>query len=220
MSRDTCERCPELRHPLRHHLVRTGQPRDGRPARDRELLGWAVRGASWDCRAPRRPGALSWALRSRGSSSLVSPSVPPCPSRARGLRIGGWPRWTRPASWRIRRWSASRWDRRPGGVRIPGCAARVARPDGPDEDGHRRVVPTVSGRGTFGPLSGRSPQTTWWTAPGPGECGHGRSCAHGVGGLLFCALRLASGSLVAPLIVHTATNSAAIGAAYVVLHGA
>jgi membrane protease YdiL (CAAX protease family) len=28
-----------------------------------------------------------------------------------------------------------------------------------------------------------------------------------VGGLLFCALRLASGSLVAPLIVHTATNS-------------
>jgi uncharacterized protein len=41
-----------------------------------------------------------------------------------------------------------------------------------------------------------------------------------VGGLLFCALRLASGSLVAPLIVHTATNSAAIVAAYVVLHGA
>jgi membrane protease YdiL (CAAX protease family) len=40
-----------------------------------------------------------------------------------------------------------------------------------------------------------------------------------VGGLLFCALRLASGSLVAPLIVHTATNSAAIVAAYVVLHG-
>jgi membrane protease YdiL (CAAX protease family) len=41
-----------------------------------------------------------------------------------------------------------------------------------------------------------------------------------VGGLLFCALRLSSGSLVAPLIVHTATNSAAIVAAYVVLHGA
>jgi uncharacterized protein len=40
------------------------------------------------------------------------------------------------------------------------------------------------------------------------------------GGLLFCALRLASGSLVAPLIVHSATNSAAIVAAYVVLHGA
>jgi uncharacterized protein len=40
-----------------------------------------------------------------------------------------------------------------------------------------------------------------------------------VGGVLFCALRLASGSLVAPLIVHTATNSAAIVAAYVVLHG-
>jgi uncharacterized protein len=41
-----------------------------------------------------------------------------------------------------------------------------------------------------------------------------------VGGLFFCALRLASGSLVAPVIVHTATNSAAIVAAYVVLHGA
>jgi uncharacterized protein len=41
-----------------------------------------------------------------------------------------------------------------------------------------------------------------------------------VGGVLFCVLRLASGSLVAPLIVHTATNSAAIVAAYVVLHGA
>lgn len=41
-----------------------------------------------------------------------------------------------------------------------------------------------------------------------------------VGGLLFCALRLASRSLVAPLIVHAATNSAAIAAAYVVLHGA
>jgi uncharacterized protein len=40
-----------------------------------------------------------------------------------------------------------------------------------------------------------------------------------VGGLLFCALRLASGSLLAPLIVHAATNSAAIVAAYVVLHG-
>ena len=36
-----------------------------------------------------------------------------------------------------------------------------------------------------------------------------------VGGLLFCALRLASGSLVAPLIVHTATNSAAIVTIYV-----
>jgi membrane protease YdiL (CAAX protease family) len=41
-----------------------------------------------------------------------------------------------------------------------------------------------------------------------------------VGGLLFCALRLASGSLVAPVIVHAAANSAAIVAAYVVLHGA
>ena len=41
-----------------------------------------------------------------------------------------------------------------------------------------------------------------------------------VGGLFFCALRLASGSLFAPLIVHTATNSAALVAAYVVLHGA
>jgi membrane protease YdiL (CAAX protease family) len=41
-----------------------------------------------------------------------------------------------------------------------------------------------------------------------------------VGGLLFCALRLTSGSLFAPLIVHTATNSAALVAAYVVLHGA
>ncbi len=41
-----------------------------------------------------------------------------------------------------------------------------------------------------------------------------------IGGLLFCALRLASGSLVAPLIVHAATNSAAIVAGYVVLHGA
>jgi membrane protease YdiL (CAAX protease family) len=40
-----------------------------------------------------------------------------------------------------------------------------------------------------------------------------------IGGLLFCALRLASGSLVAPLIVHAATNSAAIVAAYIVLHG-
>lgn len=41
-----------------------------------------------------------------------------------------------------------------------------------------------------------------------------------VGGLLFSGLRLASGSLVAPLIVHTAANSAAIVAAYLVLHGA
>jgi membrane protease YdiL (CAAX protease family) len=41
-----------------------------------------------------------------------------------------------------------------------------------------------------------------------------------VGGVLFCALRLASRSLVAPLIVHTATNSAAVVAAYVVLHSA
>jgi uncharacterized protein len=40
-----------------------------------------------------------------------------------------------------------------------------------------------------------------------------------VGGFLFFARRLASGSLVAPLIVHTATNSAAIVAAYIVLHG-
>jgi membrane protease YdiL (CAAX protease family) len=41
-----------------------------------------------------------------------------------------------------------------------------------------------------------------------------------VGGILFCALRLASRSLVAPLIVHTAINSAAVVAAYVVLHSA
>jgi membrane protease YdiL (CAAX protease family) len=41
-----------------------------------------------------------------------------------------------------------------------------------------------------------------------------------VGGVLFCALRLASRSLVAPLIVHTAINSAAVVAAYVVLHSA
>jgi membrane protease YdiL (CAAX protease family) len=40
-----------------------------------------------------------------------------------------------------------------------------------------------------------------------------------VGGLLFCALRLVSGSLVAPLIVHTTNNGAAIVAPYVVLHG-
>lgn len=38
-----------------------------------------------------------------------------------------------------------------------------------------------------------------------------------VGGVLFCLLRLASGSLLAPVVVHAATNSVATTAAYVVL---
>jgi uncharacterized protein len=38
-----------------------------------------------------------------------------------------------------------------------------------------------------------------------------------VGGLLFCGLRLVSGSLAAPLIVHAVTNGTATVAAYVVL---
>lgn len=36
-------------------------------------------------------------------------------------------------------------------------------------------------------------------------------------GALFCGLRLGSGSLLAPIVVHTATNSIATAAAYVVL---
>jgi membrane protease YdiL (CAAX protease family) len=40
-----------------------------------------------------------------------------------------------------------------------------------------------------------------------------------LGGFLFCALRLGSDSLVAPLVVHATTNSSATVAAYAVLHG-
>jgi membrane protease YdiL (CAAX protease family) len=38
----------------------------------------------------------------------------------------------------------------------------------------------------------------------------------GIGGVLLCALRLHTGSLVAPVVAHTATNSLAIAAAFVV----
>jgi membrane protease YdiL (CAAX protease family) len=38
----------------------------------------------------------------------------------------------------------------------------------------------------------------------------------GIGGALFCALRLYTGSLIAPVLVHTATNSLAFAAAFVV----
>jgi uncharacterized protein len=39
-----------------------------------------------------------------------------------------------------------------------------------------------------------------------------------VGGLVFCGLRLGSGSLLAPVIVHAVANSTATVAAYTVLH--
>lgn len=39
----------------------------------------------------------------------------------------------------------------------------------------------------------------------------------GLAGVLFCGLRLASGSLVAPVVVHAAINSSSIVAAYLVL---
>lgn len=42
----------------------------------------------------------------------------------------------------------------------------------------------------------------------------------GAVGALFCRMRLATGSLLAPILVHTASNSAATVAAYVVLHTA
>jgi hypothetical protein len=38
-------------------------------------------------------------------------------------------------------------DRRHGGVRVPGCAGRVARRDGPDEDGCRRVIVHTTNNG-------------------------------------------------------------------------
>jgi uncharacterized protein len=38
----------------------------------------------------------------------------------------------------------------------------------------------------------------------------------GIGGVLLCALRLHTGSLVAPVVAHTATNSLAIAAAFLV----
>jgi uncharacterized protein len=38
----------------------------------------------------------------------------------------------------------------------------------------------------------------------------------GIGGVLLCALRIHTGSLVAPVVAHTATNSLAIVAAFVV----
>jgi membrane protease YdiL (CAAX protease family) len=38
----------------------------------------------------------------------------------------------------------------------------------------------------------------------------------GIGGALFCALRLHTGSLIAPVVVHTATNSLATVAAFIV----
>ena len=42
----------------------------------------------------------------------------------------------------------------------------------------------------------------------------------GGAGAVFCQLRLATGSLLAPVLVHTATNTVAIVAAYVVLQQA
>jgi membrane protease YdiL (CAAX protease family) len=38
----------------------------------------------------------------------------------------------------------------------------------------------------------------------------------GIGGALFCAVRLHTGSLIAPMVVHTATNSLATVAAFIV----
>jgi membrane protease YdiL (CAAX protease family) len=38
----------------------------------------------------------------------------------------------------------------------------------------------------------------------------------GIGGAILCWLRLRTGSLVAPVVVHTATNSFAIVGAFVV----
>jgi membrane protease YdiL (CAAX protease family) len=39
-----------------------------------------------------------------------------------------------------------------------------------------------------------------------------------VAGTVFCGLRLATGSLLAPVVVHGAINSLSTVAAYVVLH--
>ena len=44
----------------------------------------------------------------------------------------------------------------------------------------------------------------------------GAVVATGIGGVILCWLRLRTGSLVAPVVVHTATNSFAIASAFVV----
>lgn len=44
----------------------------------------------------------------------------------------------------------------------------------------------------------------------------GAVVATGIGGVIFCWLRLRTGSLVAPVVLHTATNSFAIASAFVV----
>jgi uncharacterized protein len=68
-------------------------------------------------------------------------------------------------------------------------------------------------RPTLGTLAANDVTGAWSQAGGV----TGAVIVTAIGGVLFCALRLGARSLLAPMVVHAATNSAAIVAAYVVL---
>lgn len=69
------------------------------------------------------------------------------------------------------------------------------------------ILPTISGL--------RANELAESAAAGIGAVG-GAVVVTGIGGVLFCVLRLHTGSLIAPVLAHTATNSLAIVAAFLV----
>jgi membrane protease YdiL (CAAX protease family) len=71
------------------------------------------------------------------------------------------------------------------------------------------ILPTISGL--------RANELAEGAAATAGVVG-GAVIVTAIGGVLFCALRLHTGSLIAPVLAHTATNSLAIVAAFAVQH--
>jgi uncharacterized protein len=71
-------------------------------------------------------------------------------------------------------------------------------------------------RPTLGALAANDLASSVWSQAGAVT---GAVLVTFLGGCVFCALRLRAGSLLAPLVVHASTNSAATAAAYTVLRG-
>lgn len=103
-------------------------------------------------------------------------------------------------------------DRRRRGVRLPGCPARAAPAADDDHQGHRHLL---------GPVRALAHHATLTTAAGNGALDAllalpggllivvlGNVLVTGFAGAVCCALRLRSGSLLAPALAHLATNDA------------